>query len=136
VVISRARPAKIVVRVPMVPAAELSPNARPHPQAKAKYTRQLRQAAQFAAVSARNTCGGGPILRGAIHVYPTIGWPKARRYMDGDNALSSLKAVWDGFTDAHLWTDDRYAIFHPVEQVRDPENLGFVEVTLALEPLP
>lgn len=124
---------ELTIRVPMVPAPELSPNARPHYQAKAKRVRQLREAAKFAAVSARNTVGGGPLFRGVIHVRATIGWPKGRRRVDGDNALASLKACWDGFTDAHLWSDDRYCLFHPVEQVKDPDNLGYVEVRVSTE---
>jgi Holliday junction resolvase RusA-like endonuclease len=121
---------RIVVVVPMCPAPELSPNARPHYQAKAKKARQFREAAKFAAVCARNTVGGGPIVRGVIHVHPTIGWAKGRRTVDGDNALAMLKNCFDGFTDAHLWADDRYCVFHPVEQMRDPEGLGFVRVEL------
>lgn len=121
---------RIVVVVPMCPAPELSPNARPHYQAKAKKVRQLREASRFAAVSARNTCGGGAIFRGAIHVRATIGWARGRRRMDGDNALAMLKPCFDGITDAQLWSDDRYAMFHPVEQMRDPEGLGFVRVEL------
>ena len=121
---------RIVVVVPMCPHEYLNPNARPHPMAKARRVKELRTAAKYAAVSVRNTCGGGVLFRGPVHVHPTIGWSKGRRTLDGDNALASLKSVFDGFTDGYLWGDDRECIYHPVEQMRDPEGLGFVRVEL------
>lgn len=121
---------RIVVTVPMCPHPSLSPNSRPHWRTKAKHAKELRQAARFAAVSARNTCGGGVLVGGEIHVRPVIAWSKGRRIMDGDNALASLKACFDGFTDAFLWGDDRHCVFWPVEQVRDPEGRGYVRVEI------
>lgn len=120
----------IEIVVPMCPDAALNPNSRPHYRTKAKHVKELRSAARLAAVHARNTCGGGAMFHGAIHVYPLIAWGKRRKSVDGDNALSMLKSCFDGFTDAFIWDDDRHVIHHPVVQGRDPDGLGYVRVTV------
>ena len=53
--------------------------------------------------------------------------------MDADNALASLKAAFDGFTDAGIWTDDRDVTFLPVRQAKDASNPR-VEITIAESP--
>lgn len=55
---------------------------------------------------------------------------KTRSFMDRDNILASLKAVFDGFSDAGLWLDDRECIFMPVARNKDAENPR-VEITVS-----
>ena len=47
---------------------------------------------------------------------------KVSRGRDGDNALASLKAAMDGFTDAGIWADDKHLIHLPVVQAIDKEQ--------------
>lgn len=55
---------------------------------------------------------------------------KTRRFMDRDNILASLKAVFDGFSDAGLWIDDRECMFMPVDRDKDANNPR-VEITVS-----
>ena len=54
---------------------------------------------------------------------------KTKVFQDGDNILASLKAAWDGFTDAGLWEDDRDVAFMPIARFKDSKNPR-VEVTV------
>jgi crossover junction endodeoxyribonuclease RusA len=120
----------ITIRLPICPDAALSPNARVHWRRKAAAVKELRQVARYVACmsmwSQHWTTATGPVT-----VRATIGWGKGRRAMDGDNALSTLKAAFDGLTDAELWSDDRRCRFEPVAQVRDPEGRGYVEIEVS-----
>jgi Holliday junction resolvase RusA-like endonuclease len=115
--------------IPGNPDRVLSPNRRAHWSQKALATKRLREWAYWPARQAVIESDDPiPIFAGAVRVKPTIAWGKGRKRMDGDNALGCLKPVWDGFTDAGFWGDDRYVIFEPVEQIRDPEGVGYVAV--------
>lgn len=84
-----------------VPDADLSPNARLHPLAKARKVRQLRE---FAGWSAREYAPAAP-LAGPLIVTVMVCWPKGRKRHDADNVF--VKPALDGLTDAHIWHDDR-----------------------------
>lgn len=58
-----------------------------------------------------------------------IGLAKGRRRMDMDNAIGGLKSVQDQIARC-LGMDDRFMVTGTVTQVRDPEGLGFVRVTI------
>ena len=47
---------------------------------------------------------------------------RTARVIDRDNILSSLKAAFDGLTDAGVWSDDRDAVFLPVSRLKDAAN--------------
>lgn len=51
---------------------------------------------------------------------------------DADNILSTLKACWDGMTDAGIWDDDRFCFFFPVRRCCDKDNPR-VEITITEE---
>ncbi len=55
---------------------------------------------------------------------------KCRRRRDGDNALASLKAAFDGLQDGGLIADDSGLIHHPVRFVVDKEKAGTVELEI------
>jgi Holliday junction resolvase RusA-like endonuclease len=99
----------ITVVLPL-PPAELKPNARPHYMAKAKRTKQYRA---FAWAAGR--CASGPRVKMWKAARVSIRWySKTKRRPDADNALASLKAAFDGFTDAGVWADDRNTSFDPI----------------------
>ena len=47
---------------------------------------------------------------------------KRRVRPDADNILASLKPVFDGFTDAGIWTDDRLTVHLPVRRLADKDH--------------
>ena len=116
----------LTVIVPGTPTRAQSPNGRVHHMARYRANEAMKRNARLAAVSVRNTVGGGPIFDGPVTVQITIGWERGRQTNDGDNALASCKAAIDGLTAAGIWRDDRDCTFLPVVQVRDPEKRGYI----------
>lgn len=47
---------------------------------------------------------------------------KTARTIDRDNIIASLKAAFDGFTDAGIWDDDRDSIYLPPQRFKDAEK--------------
>lgn len=108
-------PGRVVeVTVPMAPPRELLPNARRksrHWSEQSDPTAELRSAAKHAAVSQRNTCGGGPIFREPVIVSYRVVWPwyrykAALRIPDADAVPTACKAILDGLVDAGMIPDD------------------------------
>lgn len=103
-----------------LPPKQLKPNGRYHYMAKHRATSQYREWAYLAAQSA------------IAHNRPFVGIrkPTARvtaywrttRKMDGDNLLATMKAAFDGLTDAGIWTDDREVTHLPCVQCKDAAN--------------
>lgn len=94
------------VWIPIVPGPELNPNTRVHWAKRARVARDARLATRLAVAD---------MLRGLPAVLPQEGrlvlswrilWGKSRRFLDPDNAMSSLKPYIDGCADA-LDRDDR-----------------------------
>jgi Holliday junction resolvase RusA-like endonuclease len=80
----------------------LSPNARPHFMAKAKVTKQHRQAAKLVAMGAINHFT--PLWKRAS---VQLAWTFTdTRKRDQDNLLARCKAYFDGLRDAGLIDDD------------------------------
>lgn len=59
-----------------------------------------------------------------------VAWEKRRRMMDKDNLIAGLKYCQDGIAEA-LGVNDRYIFVNDVEQIRDPEKKGYMEVTIS-----
>jgi Holliday junction resolvase RusA-like endonuclease len=98
-----------------VPDAEIGPNGRLHPMARARKVRQLRE---FVGWSARESAPAEP-MTGPVVLRIAVGWPKGRRRHDDDNLVGLMKAVVDGMTDAGWWRNDRQVtIARPIEQQR------------------
>lgn len=102
-----------------IPPKELSPNARPHFQAKAKKVKQYRNRAMLE-VLAQVPGGYKPMFKRAeVH----IDWfTETARRMDGDNALACLKSAFDGVTDSGFLSDDRGLTHHPVRFEKDKDH--------------
>lgn len=98
------KPGTEVTIVLPLPHKGLSPNARLHHHQKATLTKKHREAAYFetrAAMRAKRIAGGWQKAEASEVYY----WPTAAR-RDVRNAESSMKAYWDGVTDAALIQDD------------------------------
>ena len=52
--------------------------------------------------------------------------------MDDINAIAGLKYIEDGIA-AALGIDDKHFRFGTIDQVRDPEQRGYVRVTICVE---
>lgn len=101
-----------------IPHRMLSPNARCHWRAKAAVTKSVRYTAEMLARAAM------PVRRlPAIRATVGIRWfTKTKRRPDADNALASLKAAFDGFTDAGVWVSDRDTEYQPIAFGIDKQN--------------
>ena len=110
------------------PPQQAKPNIRCHYMSKANATSKYRAHAKEQAMAAcYDEDVREPISEAKVEI---TFYHKTRRYMDRDNILASLKAVFDGFSDAGLWVDDRECIFMPVARDKDAENPR-VEITVS-----
>jgi len=121
------------------PPSELSPNSRMHWRKKAKVTADYREECGWTAKAfiADQCPYCGPLsksrhlaLTPPVRAVVTFVVPD-RRPRDMDNLLASLKAAWDGLTDAGVLTGDDAARF-AVERsgIRYEKGERFVEVEL------
>ena len=109
----------MIIVLPL-PPQQLKPNVRCHWRAKAKATAAYRMDARLAAISEAHRCGHIECLAAAtvrIKAY----WPTARK-MDPDNLIATMKAAFDGMTDALIWLDDRELTLLPVLQDKDSDD--------------
>lgn len=102
--------------VPTVPDAILGPNRN----AKWGYRdkREARETLQHAAKYASLETARLGRIEGRVRVSACICWPTGRKSMDLDNLGAMLKGMWDGFTNAELWRDDRQMVSLTVTQER------------------
>ena len=106
----------LTITLPL-PHKGLSPNARCHWRAKAKHTKAYRRAAFYAARSATAAEPRWTTARTSVRWYT-----KTVRHPDADNALSSLKACWDGMKDAGILADDNGLAHEPIRFAKDAAN--------------
>ena len=79
----------------------ISANDRMHPMVKASITKYLREIASKINVEKQHIFSPENPCQATVKIYaPT------RRRMDAPNWYPTIKALFDGFTDACLWTDD------------------------------
>ena len=122
----------MIVTIPGCPDEGLSPNARLHWRRHAKLKAEARGTAKWAAHDAVPMAQDWPAFDGPVRVRITIGWGKGRKRVDPDNALAMLKYHLDGLTGI-VWADDKLCRFAPVEQTRDPDGRGYVELRITEE---
>lgn len=114
------------VVIPGTPNACLSLNSREGWRKKARYAKEYRHTAKYSAISTRWT----QPIRGPVMVHYVFGWEKGRKTMDFDNLVGLGKPALDGLVDAGVMGDDRYVVGITAEQVRDPEGVGYLKVTI------
>lgn len=125
-----------VERIPVTPGPCTSPNSRCAWQRKAKAVRELRHAARLAAVDAINRRSwAAPLPQdGPLAVRWTVFLGRRERVRDFTNITGALKGAEDGLFDA-LGTNDARVVEVSVNQVRDPDGVGWMQVSVvALEP--
>lgn len=115
----------LTITIPLPPRI-LSPNARPHHMAKARKVKEYRGRAYLAVLT---EVPGGYKPRWKSALCSVTWYAKTATHPDGDNALASLKAAFDGFTDAGLFSDDRGLTHAPVKFDKDKLNPR-VEITI------
>jgi crossover junction endodeoxyribonuclease RusA len=113
-----------------LPPAPLNPNARPHWAAKARAVKNYRNTAWLAAAAALGP--GRPAPRWTRARVVIVWYTKTDRHPDRDNALASLKAAFDGLTDAGIITDDKELFHEPIEFRVDAKRPR-VEITVTEE---
>lgn len=123
---------KVVRLVLPLPPRELSPNARVHWAKKSKMTAMYRRIADGYLRSNMRLWNMEPPHWERAQVQVTF-CVRDRRRRDPDNLAASLKAVWDGFTDAGLFADDRGLVHMPVRVTVDPKD---PRVMVEILPLP
>jgi len=98
------------ITLPLPPRC-LSPNERPHFHAKARAAKKYRTRAKLEYMA---TFSASVRPRAATAVVQATWFAKTRMFPDGDNALATLKAAFDGLTDAGLFSTDRGLTHKPV----------------------
>jgi hypothetical protein len=124
--------------VPSVPGRALSPNAsrKQHWGHRRDARDEMRTAWGYAIKSKANKTEYAqdrfidPWFSGTVTCKIEVFWPPRRSGMDGDNLLSCFKVGIDQLQEQGIVADDRQLSFAPIVQDKDPENLGFVRVTL------
>lgn len=111
-----------------LPPKELSPNARVHWAKKFRAVREYRSLAKFHAGIAGALCRGLPWERAEVSL--TFYFPH-KRVRDGDNAIASMKAAFDGMSDAGVIANDSGLTHLPPTLLVDRDNPR-VEITLTL----
>jgi hypothetical protein len=106
---------------------DLSPNARVHYRTLAE---AKADAKAIATMCTRDVVQGGDTTGVERATYDIErGIPKNGKHLDEDNLVASLKSALDGIAFA-LEVDDRGWSLGTVTQVRDPDEIGYITVTL------
>lgn len=128
---------ELVITIPGCPSRDLSPNGAQsrHWSYRSRAKAAAKRDAFYSAKEAINVLDSRDTLfvfpEGIVDVFTTIAWGSGRRVMDGDNALASCKALFDGLAQAGVVANDKQFRFHPVVQIRDKAGVGYVEVRIA-----
>ncbi len=110
-----------------LPPLALKPNVRVHHIIKAKAVAEYRlHAKEEAMVAAFEHDIAEPFTDAVVAI---TFYHKTKKHQDADNILASLKAAFDGLTDAGIWADDRLVVFLPVVRETDSKSPR-VELTL------
>lgn len=110
------------------PHKSLSPNARSHFQAKARQVKLYRTAVKVLFMSKFGTSFRPRWRSARVRI---TWWNRRLAFPDRDNALASLKAAFDGLTDAGLFDDDRGLTHEPIVFRWDPKKPPRVELSIS-----
>jgi crossover junction endodeoxyribonuclease RusA len=110
----------LTITLPL-PHKSLSPNARSHWRTKAKHTKEYRTGTYIRTVAL--CASNGPYWKASKAATVTIQWfTKTVMHPDRDNALSSLKAAFDGVTDGGFLSTDKELTHQPITFQKDAKN--------------
>lgn len=123
------------VRIPISIRTELTPNRSFRTPRNMIY--RLQREAKEATVRA---CEDQVSIIRGIQFKREEGWPltlhvtvargKRKQALDDDNMVAGLKYVVDGIAKAIGVNDKHMHIARPVNQIRDPDGVGYIEVTI------
>lgn len=109
----------LTITLPL-PPQQLKPNGRYHYMARHRATSQYRQSAYLAAKS--EIARQRPFVAFYKPTARVTAYWRTARTMDPDNLVATMKAAFDGLTDAGVWSDDREVTHLPCVQEKDAEN--------------
>ena len=116
----------LTIRIPGRIDPDLSPNARIHYMARSRAVNAARRAAYFCTLDCAIQADDGVSIRYDVK----IGMPRNGKKRDDDNAVAMLKAYVDGIADGLHLPDDHGMRIGRVEQIPDPEGVGYLEFRL------
>ena len=115
----------VTIRIPAVPTRDVSPNGRAHWGKRHRAVKQLRNATTWSL----RPVGSVKYPELPWKVDYIVAWGYRQKSWDDDNLISGLKPIRDSIAeDAGI--DDRHISTGSVTQIRDPQRLGYVEVTI------
>jgi Holliday junction resolvase RusA-like endonuclease len=127
----------LVIRTNL-PDKRLMGNGRINVMGKHRLFQEQKGIAKFDALHAlRLRFGFGFGFDGPCRVSTVWHLPAGGKEPDGDNAAAGLKAVWDGFTAAGVWPDDKGNKYEPLTFSREVVK-GFCSigcVVIEIQPL-
>lgn len=122
----------LTIRIPAVIHRELTPNGRAHWRTKHRLEQELKAITYYAFRRQID-------LTDPVACFQTALWPltldyvvargKGRQPMDDTNIKAGLKYLEDGIATA-LGIDDKHFRVGTVEQIRDMDGVGYVDVTI------
>ena len=129
-----SNPPIAALTIEQTPNTCLRPNDRTDERTKAKYRRELRDAAFLAMHQAivRRPTLPQDARDGRLRLRMHVVWERGRQRQDGDGLLASLKGAIDGIAKA-IGRNDRDFVFAPVEQSFTEDRQGVVIVVIERE---
>jgi Holliday junction resolvase RusA-like endonuclease len=112
------------------PPRGLSPNVHTHYIQKNKLKQEYGSHLEMAAYAACHVLKSrqASYMETFPWEFAVVSWQwrydHKNKYPDGDNAVASLKAGFDGLTKAGVWRDDKYVLVLPPEFLYDKANPG------------
>ena len=118
----------LTIRIPGKIDPNLNPNSHKHWLTKHAAQTDAHMVAKYAALDLNLY---NVLPRNTSFAYDvTIGLAKGEKVKDDDNAAAMTKHYRDGIAAGLGCADDKGWRFQGVEQVRDPEGVGFIEFRL------
>mgnify|MGYP003559736156 CR=1 FL=1 len=127
--------ASLTVVIPIELDYRVTPNSREDWRTKHAIQRDMKATTHYTmreAIDHTDPVACFQTARWPLTLHYVIGLAKGRRRMDDINAIAGLKYIEDGIA-AALGIDDKHFRFGTIDQVRDPEQRGYVRVTICEE---
>ncbi len=118
------------------PTLDLSPNRPTHWRTKQRHKDAARHLVMREIRAWRNNhglFGDDVLIAGPATIRVSVLWEPMRKTWDADNLMAALKSVVDAFEQTGVIANDKYLVWAPIQQGRDPERRG--SVTLTVEPI-
>lgn len=117
----------VTFRIPIDIPRLANPNVRAHWRAKHRANQEMKNTTIMAIRASGLLAIEQPTP--PITLNYTVARAKGRQKLDDDNIKSSLKYLQDGIAD-EIVIDDRHITVGSVEQIRDPDGVGYIDVDI------